>query len=101
MLREAQEMEAAFETVSAAAEQAPNDPQAAFGLAQISFETWRPAAELFAKARALVPGNPDILRNHAMALAAEGHSDAAKSRLAGRSSDIGRAKNYRGRHHGF
>jgi tetratricopeptide (TPR) repeat protein len=80
-LREAQEMEAALEVISAAAAQDPYDPRAAFGLAQISFETWRPAAELFAKARTLVPGNLDIIRNHALALAAEGEGDAAEALL--------------------
>jgi Tfp pilus assembly protein PilF len=80
-LRDAQEMEAALEAISAAVEQDPNDLRAAFGLAQISFETWRPAAELFAKARALVPGNPDLVRNHALALAAEGEGEAAEALL--------------------
>lgn len=76
-------MEAALEAISAAAAQDPDDPRAAFGLAQISFETWRPAAELFAKARALVPRNPDIVRNHALALAAEGEGEAAEVLLEG------------------
>jgi hypothetical protein len=81
MLREAQDMEAALDAIGEAAKLTPNDPQAAFGLAQISFETWRPAAELFAKARALVPGNADVLRNHALALAAEGQGDEAEALL--------------------
>jgi hypothetical protein len=80
-LREAQDMEAALEAIIAAAKQDPDDPRAAFGLAQIRFETWRPAAELFAKARGLVPRNPDILRNHALALAAEGEGEAAEAML--------------------
>lgn len=82
-LREAQDMEAALEAISGAVVQDPDDARAAFGLAQISFETWRPAAELFSKASALVPGNPDILRNHALALAAEGEGEAAEALLEG------------------
>jgi tetratricopeptide (TPR) repeat protein len=80
-LREAQDMEAALEVIERAAAQDPLDARAAFGLAQLSFETWRLAAELFAKARALVPGNPDVLRNHALALAAEGEGEAAEDLL--------------------
>jgi Putative 2OG-Fe(II) oxygenase len=80
-LREAQDMEAALEVITKAAKQNSTDPRAAFGLAQISFETWRPAAELFAKARALMPGNVDVLRNHALALAAEGEGEAAEALL--------------------
>lgn len=77
-LREAQDIEAALEVITEAAKQSPNDPRAALGLAQISFEAWKPAAELFAKARALMPDNTDALRNHALALAAEGQGDAAE-----------------------
>ena len=72
-------MEAALEVIGEAAKLAPNDPRAALGLAQISFEAWRPAAELFAKARTLMPDNADALRNHALALAAEGQGDAAEA----------------------
>jgi tetratricopeptide (TPR) repeat protein len=82
-LREAQDMEAALEAISAAVAQDPSEPRAAFGLAQLSFETWRPAAALFAKASALMPGNPDIVRNHALALAAEGEGTAAEALLEG------------------
>jgi Putative 2OG-Fe(II) oxygenase len=78
-LREAQDMEAALEVIGEAAKLAPDDPRAALGLAQISFEAWRPAAALFAKARTLIPGNADALRNHALALAAEGQGDAAEA----------------------
>ena len=72
-------MEEAYEAILAANSAAPHDPRAAFGLAQIAFETWRPAAALFAKAQHLLPGNPDIVRNHAMALAAEGDGAAAEA----------------------
>jgi hypothetical protein len=80
-LRDAQAMEAAFETITKAATDAPNDPRAALGLAQISFETWRPAADLFAKARRLMPSNADVLRNHALAMVTEGQDEAAEALL--------------------
>jgi Tfp pilus assembly protein PilF len=81
--RTAQLMEDAFDAISAASGLAPDDPHVAFGLAQISFETWRPAAALFEKARALIPDNPDLVRNHALALAAEGQGKAADAVLDG------------------
>jgi tetratricopeptide (TPR) repeat protein len=80
-LRDTQDMEAALAAISEAAKLSPADPQAAFGLAQISFETWRPAADLFAKVRAMAPGNADVLRNHALALAAEGQAHEAEALL--------------------
>jgi hypothetical protein len=72
-----QRMEEALEAVSAAARLAPNDARAAIGRAQLSFETWRPAAALFARARSLAPYNLDLIRNHALALAADGERAAA------------------------
>jgi tetratricopeptide (TPR) repeat protein len=80
-LREAQQMEEALEAIMQAVQRDASDPRAAFGLAQISFETWRPAATLFATARKLSPANPDLIRNHALALAAEGDDFAAISVL--------------------
>jgi Tfp pilus assembly protein PilF len=80
-LREAQDMAAALDAIGRAAQQNPNDPRAALGLAQISFEAWRPAADLFAKARRLLPGNADALRNHALALAAEGQGAEGQALL--------------------
>lgn len=80
-LRDAQRTEEALETIQKAAALHPDDPRAAFGLAQISFECWQPAASLFAKARQLVPANADIIRNHALALAAEGNGVAARKLL--------------------
>lgn len=71
-------MEEALETIGEAAKQAPSCPRAAFGLAQIAFECWRPAADLFASARRLVPSHPDVIRNHALAMAAEGQNQAAE-----------------------
>jgi Tfp pilus assembly protein PilF len=80
-LRNAQHMEEALAAISEAAQRAPNDPRAAFGVAQISFETWRPAADLFAAAQRLAPTNPDLIRNRALALAAEGDEQAASALL--------------------
>lgn len=80
-LRAAQRMEEALETIAQATKLHPDDPRAAFGLAQFSFECWRPAGSLFARASALVPNNLDIVRNHALALAAEGDGDGAQSLL--------------------
>ncbi len=80
-LRADQQMEAALDTITRAAKQVPNDPRAALGLAQISFETWRPAAALFAAAQQVMPANPDLIRNHALALAAEGDLDQAVALL--------------------
>lgn len=77
-LRDAQHMDEALDTIRKAATLNPDDPRAAFGLAQISFECWQPAADLFAKARQLVPANADVIRNHALALAAEGESGSAQ-----------------------
>ena len=80
-LRNAQKMEDAFEVIRCASRQDAKDPRAAFGLAQISFETWRPAADLFAAAGRLVPDALDLKRNHALALAAEGEATAAEALL--------------------
>jgi tetratricopeptide (TPR) repeat protein len=77
-MRAAQRMEEALEVITEAAAQNPDNPHAAMGRAQISFECWRPAAELFALARRFIPDNPDLIRNHALALSAEGESDAAE-----------------------
>jgi Tfp pilus assembly protein PilF len=76
-LRGAQQMEEALEVITRAVKAKPNDPRTLFGLAQIRFETWRTAAENFAEAQRYAPGNPDLIRNHALALAAEGEDDVA------------------------
>jgi Tfp pilus assembly protein PilF len=80
-MRDAQQMEAAYDLITRAIKQFPGDPRALFGHAQISYETWRPAADLFAAARAAAPANPDLIRNHALALAAEGEQAAAMKLL--------------------
>lgn len=80
-LRSAQQMEAALAVAIEAVRLAPADAQAAFAFAQLSFETWRPAAEAFARARSLSPPHPELVRNHALALAAEGERAAAEDLL--------------------
>ncbi len=80
-LRDAQQMEEALDAITCAAKISPNDPRILFGLAQISFETWRPAADHFAAARRLLPDNPDLIRNHALALSAQGEDVAAQQLL--------------------
>lgn len=81
-LRAEQRIEEALEMMRRAVQEQPDHPQAAFGLAQLSFEAWRPAAALFERASALNPDVPDVIRNHALALAAEGEEDAAGDLLA-------------------
>jgi tetratricopeptide (TPR) repeat protein len=76
--REAQEMEAAWTAIQ---HTNPNDPQAAFVLAQIALETGRPAACLFAAASTLNPNNPALIRGHANALAEAGDLPAATALL--------------------
>lgn len=78
-----QDIDAAREAISAAARLDPDSPQAAFGHAQIAFEAWQPAAALFERAAALLPGQPDLIRNWALALAAEGEGAAAEALLDG------------------
>lgn len=77
----AQDIDAALETIAEAARADPASPQAAFGHAQIAFEAWQPAADLFERAAALLPDQPDLIRNRALALAAEGEGAAAEALL--------------------
>ena len=80
-LREAQRLTAAASEFAVAAACYPQDPALAFGLAQTRYELGDPAAELFARAAALAPGNLDIVRNQALALISEGHADTARGLL--------------------
>ncbi|MEY4375824.1 MAG: hypothetical protein RJB26_374, partial [Pseudomonadota bacterium] len=80
-LRQAQRMEEALAAAAEALQADAGHAQAAFAVAQLSFETWRPAAEAFARARSLLPAHPDLVRNHALALAAEGERFAAERLL--------------------
>jgi Tfp pilus assembly protein PilF len=82
-LRSEQRMEEALGELEKMARADPRDARAAFGFAQLSFECWRPAAELFAAARRLAPDQPDLARNHALALTAEGEAAAAEAMLDG------------------
>lgn len=76
-----QQIDEALETIAEAARLDPVSPQAAFGHAQIAFEAWQPAAALFERAAALLPGQPDLIRNRALALAAEGEGAQAEALL--------------------
>lgn len=78
-----QDIDAALEEIAEAARLDPASPQVAFGHAQIAFEAWQPAADLFEWAATLLPGQPDLIRNHALALAAEGDGPAAEALLGG------------------
>ncbi len=60
----------------------PAEPLTAFAHAQSSLDAGYPAAELFAHARALAPGNLATVTGRAAALAVEGDSDAAEALLA-------------------
>ncbi len=76
--RAAQDLEAAYAAIR---QGDPNDPRVAFLMAQIALETGRPAAELFEGARALDPGNPTLIRNHAAALCDVGDRPGAVALL--------------------
>ncbi|KUR72581.1 hypothetical protein AQZ52_04880 [Novosphingobium fuchskuhlense] len=81
-LRAAQDMLRADSAIQEAARLAPSDPLTAFLRAQSAYELGHPAAALFAEAVRLWPENPDVLRNHALALAAEGRQVEAEAVLA-------------------
>lgn len=75
--RRRHDTEGAYAAIAEAAALAPDDPRTARALAQISYETWRPAAAAFARARALEPGHIDTVRGLALALNAQGsHQEA-------------------------
>lgn len=81
--RAEQDMAGADEAIAKAARLAPADPLTAFLRAQSAYELGHPAAALFAEAVRLWPENPDVLRNHALALASEGQPAEAE-RVLGR-----------------
>ncbi len=58
------------------------DPASRFGLAQTRFERGLPAAALFADAQTALPGDLEIVRNRAVALASEGDTAAAEALLS-------------------
>lgn len=76
--RRRHDTEGAYAAIADAVALAPDDPQAALALAHIGYETWRPAADLFARAQALDRGNPGIARGTALALNAEGRGREAE-----------------------
>lgn len=79
--RAAQRMEEALDAICAAAELAPNEPNVALGLAQITFEAGFDAADLFIRAGALQPQRIDIQRSIAVAVASEGDIAAGQGLL--------------------
>jgi tetratricopeptide (TPR) repeat protein len=79
--RQRQDTEAAVEAVDKAQAAAPNNAQIAAVRAQLHYETWRPAAELFDHALKLMPGDLQLLRNKALALAVEGDHIRAQAYL--------------------
>ena len=81
--RAAQDMAGADACLTTLAVQRPDDPVVAMMLAQVRHERGLPGADLFARAAALDPANPDARRNQALALAAEGDPAAAEAVLTG------------------
>lgn len=79
----AQDMATACAALDAAAEQAPDHPALAFMRAQFHWEGWFEAVPLFERAAQLNPGNPDVVRNFALALASEGQGERAMRLLDG------------------
>lgn len=72
------EADAVFADALAAA---PASPALLFGLAQTRYELGLPAATHFAAAQAVLPGNLDITRNRALAMASEGDRAGADALL--------------------
>jgi tetratricopeptide (TPR) repeat protein len=79
--RRRHDTEAAHAAIAEAAKLAPDDPQVAVAHAQIAYETWRSAATLFARARALDPANGGLALGQALALNAEGQRAEAEALL--------------------
>lgn len=79
--RQRQDVDHAVEVIDQAAKAAPNHSQIAAVRAQLHYETWRPAAELFGHALKLLPGDLQLLRNKALALSVEGDRAGAQALL--------------------
>ena len=79
VLRAMQQHEEALVAFERAAALAPNDPRASTAVAQLRFETGRPAADAFRSARAMMPNDDRLLRNLAGAIAAEESPIAAEA----------------------
>jgi Tfp pilus assembly protein PilF len=79
--RQRQDVEAAVEAIDCAARLAPDNSHIAAVRAHLHFESWRAASELFARAATLNPNELQLLRNHALALVAEGDAGAGQALL--------------------
>lgn len=80
-LRRAQRYFEADTLIGAALLRFPDDPVLAFFRAQTRYELGHPASDLFARAAALDPANPDARRNLALALVSEGQAAVARDWL--------------------
>lgn len=80
-LREVQDLGGSLDAILLAAKTAPDDPNVALGLAQISFEAGLNAADLYADAARLQPQRIDLQRSRAVALAAEGRQPEGEALL--------------------
>lgn len=76
-----QDFEEGWRAITHTIREAPNHPLAAFMRAQIAYESWRPAVELFELAVQLNPGNREVLRNFLLALVSEGQGARAEKLL--------------------
>lgn len=81
-LRLEQRLVEAAEVFAAARAAGLNDPAVLQGLAQTRYELGLPAATLFGEAQQAYPGNHEILRNRAAAMAAEGDRAGAMQLLS-------------------
>ena len=79
--RQRQDTEGAVDAINSAQTAAPNNAQIAAVRAQLYYETWRPAADLFDRALKLTPGDLQLLRNKALALSVEGDRKGAQALL--------------------
>lgn len=77
----AQDLEAGWRAITDASRKSPDHPLAAFMRAQIAYESWRPAVELFERAVQLNPGNREVLRNFLLSLISEGQGARAEKLL--------------------
>ncbi|MGB5077132.1 MAG: putative 2OG-Fe(II) oxygenase [Sphingorhabdus sp.] len=75
--RQQQDIESAVDAIDAAQAAAPNDGRIAAVRAQLHYESWRPSAALFEQALRLIPGDLQLVRNSALALAAQGDRNGA------------------------
>lgn len=83
-LLQRQQLQAAEAHFAEASSQLPRDPALAFGLAQARFELGLPASDQFARAARLDGDRPELIRNQALALQAEGAGEAAHQLLEAR-----------------